>query len=196
MTIPILYHEEEDIYTLAIPRQPPLQTDAVLATKILDILHPTNLVVLTSSKSVPHTCPVSLLRTSHPFKAIGGLPADPYPLFSNRRRVTREDIAARRAATDPGHIAEVEVPLLQPPNMIQGIAASLMSLAEVHGIHATCFVVSEWIGDRLEDGDVERVVEKLNDTLRGAGRVHSHIVKKTWRQALGLSGAEKSSIYL
>lgn len=79
--------------------------------------------------------------------------------------------------------------------MIQGIAASLMSLAEIHGIHATCFVVSAWIGDRLEDKDVEKLVTKLNDTLRG-GRVNPHVVKKTWQQALGLSEAEKSSIYL
>jgi hypothetical protein len=196
ISIAINYHDDDDLYTLSLAQQPPLQVLDPLASKILDTLHPENLVVLTSSKSVPHTHPVSLLRTSHPLKGVGGLPADANPLFSNRGRVTRGDIAKRVAATTPDKIQETEVPLLQPPNMIQGIAASIMSLAEIHGIHATCFIVSEWIGDRLEERDVEKVVVKMNDALRGSGTISNEDFKSTWRQALAVSGAEKSSIYL
>ena len=112
------------------------------------------------------------------------------PLFSNRGRVTRERLAERRAA------AHLEIPLLQPPNMIQGIAASVMALAEVHGIHAVCFVVSEWVGEQLEDGDVEKIVHKLNEVLSGEGSVSVGDVRKTWRQAFESSGAQKASIYL
>lgn len=79
--------------------------------------------------------------------------------------------------------------------MIQGIAASLMSLAEVHGIHGTCFVFSSWIGEGLERRDVERVVSKLDDCLLGT-QVNVQDVLKGWKQAVGASGAEKSSIYL
>jgi hypothetical protein len=79
--------------------------------------------------------------------------------------------------------------------MIQGIAASLMSLAEIHAIHATCFVFSTWIGEGLERRDVERVVSKLDDCLGGT-QVNVQDVLKGWKQAIGASGAEKSSIYL
>lgn len=104
------------------------------------------------------------------------------------------DIQSRiHAAKNPKEVGEI--PLLQPPNMIQGIAASLMSLAEVHGIHGTCFVFSTWIGEGLEKRDVEIVVKKLEDCLKGV-QVNSQDVMNGWKHALGASGAEKSSIYL
>ena len=108
--------------------------------------------------------------------------------------MTRQDIEARiHAAKNPKEVGEI--PLLQPPNMIQGIAASLMSLAEVHGIHGTCFVFSNWIGEGLEKRDVEIVARKLQDCLKGV-QVNSQDVLDGWKHALATSGAEKSSIYL
>lgn len=166
----------------------------LIAHKILHTLHPLNLVILSSSTSVPSSIPISLLRTSTPAIAIGGIHADPNPLFSNRGRVTGQDIQRRiRAAHDP--YGEGEIPLLQPPNMIQGIAASLISLAEVHGIHASCFVFSSWIGETLEKRDVEALVKKLQDSLKGT-RINVQDVLKGWKEAIGMSVAEKSSIYL
>ena len=104
------------------------------------------------------------------------------------------DIQSRiRAAKNPSEVGEI--PLLQPPNMIQGIAASLMSLAEVHGIHGTYFVFSAWIGAGLEKRDVEIVVRKLEDCLKGV-QINSQDVLNGWKHAFGASGAEKSSIYL
>ena len=79
--------------------------------------------------------------------------------------------------------------------MIQGIAASLMGLAEVHGIPATCFVISSWVGANLEAHDVERVVTKLSDVLGGV-TVDRDCILKGWHRALGVTGTEKSSIYL
>jgi hypothetical protein len=79
--------------------------------------------------------------------------------------------------------------------MIQGIAASLISLAEIHGIRGDCFVFSSWIGEGLEKGDVERVVTKVGDVLMGV-KISSDQVMKGWSQALGSSAADKSSIYL
>jgi len=161
---------------------------------MLNALHPKNLVILASSTSVPSTIPISLLRTSTKLEAVGGLHADPNPLFSNRHRVTGRDIQSRiRASQHPEEVGEI--PLLQPPNMIQGIAAALMSLAEVHAIHGTCFVFSSWIGEGLERRDVERVVSKLDDCLGGT-QVNVQDVLKGWKQAIGASGTEKSSIYL
>jgi hypothetical protein len=79
--------------------------------------------------------------------------------------------------------------------MIQGVAAKLMELAEVHGIRATAFVFSTWVGEGLEKSDVEKVVGKLEDLLRG---VHIDVddILKSWKKAVGSSAAEKSSIYL
>jgi hypothetical protein len=176
---------------VGIQHQPPLPTIPLFAHRILDTLHPTNLVIVASSNSVPSTIPVSILRTSTKLEAIGGIPADPSPLHSNRRRVTAQDIQSRIKASQ--HPAEAgEIPLLQPPNMIQGIAASLMSLAEVHGIHATCFVFSSWIGPELEKKDAERVVSHLRNCLKGVP-VNVDDLIKGWKQA---SGTERSSIYL
>jgi hypothetical protein len=190
----IYYHSAHKIYTIGIRHEPPLPTIPLFAHKILETLHPTNLVIITSSNSVPSSIPISLLRTSTKQEAIGGVHADPNPLFSNRRRVTGRDIQARiHAAKDHKEVGEI--PLLQPPNMIQGIAASLMSLAEVHGIYGTCFVFSTWIGEGLEKRDVEIVVRKLQDCLKGV-QVNSQNVLNGWRHTLGASGAERSSIYL
>jgi len=135
-----------------------------------------------------------MLRTSHHPKAIGGHDADFNPLFSNRGRVSRSDIKARlEASQDPA--AHGEIPLLTPPNMIQGIAASLMEGAEVHGIVGTCFIFSSWLGDGLDKEDVKRVVGKLGDALRGVS-VSVDDVLKGWKRCLGNSRSEKSSIYL
>jgi len=135
-----------------------------------------------------------MLRTSHHPKALGGRDADFNPLFSNRGRVTRGDIQARvQASHDPA--AHGEVPLLKPPNMIQGIAASLMEGAEVHGIVGTCFVFSSWLGEGLDKTDVERVVGKMWDVLRGV-RVNSDDVLNGWKRSLGGSAKDKSSVYL
>ena len=80
--------------------------------------------------------------------------------------------------------------------MIQGIAASLMGLAEVHGIVGTCYVFSSWVGEGLERRDVENVVGKMYDgCLRGV-KVNVQDVMNGWKQALGSSAGEKSSIYL
>jgi hypothetical protein len=80
--------------------------------------------------------------------------------------------------------------------MIQGIAASLMGLAEVHGIVGTCFVFSSWVGDGLEKRDVENVVGKLYEGgLRGV-RINVQDVMNGWKQALGGTAGDKSSIYL
>lgn len=137
-----------------------------------------------------------MLRTSHHPKALGGHDADFNPLFSNRGRVSQSDIKARLAASqDPA--AHGEIPLLTPPNMIQGIAASLMEGAEVHGIVGTCFILSSWLGDGLDKEDVKRVVTKLGDALRGVSvDVSVDDVLKGWKRCLGNSQTEKSSIYL
>jgi hypothetical protein len=79
--------------------------------------------------------------------------------------------------------------------MIQGLAAKLMELAEVHGIRATAFVFSTWVGEGLEKRDVEKVVGKLEDSLRGA-HVNADDILKSWKKAVGSSAADKSSIYL
>lgn len=194
LAIPIYYHPDHDIYTLSIKHQPPLALTPHLANLILSTLHPTNLVILTSSTTVPSSIPVSVLRTSHHPKAIGGHDADFNPLFSNRGRVSRADIKARlETSLDPA--AHGEIPLLTPPNMIQGVSASLMEGAEVHGIVGTCFVFSSWLGDGLDKGDVERVVKKMGDALRGV-KVSVDDVLKGWKRCLGGSEKEKASIYL
>jgi len=79
--------------------------------------------------------------------------------------------------------------------MIQGIAAALISLAEIHGIHATCFVLSSWIGGGLEEKDVDKMAAKLDDTLKGVP-VSRRDIMKTWKAASGLSGVERSTLYL
>jgi hypothetical protein len=79
--------------------------------------------------------------------------------------------------------------------MIQGVAAKLMELAEIHGIRATAFVFSTWVAGGLEKRDVEKVVGKLDDLCRGA-RVDPDDILKGWKKAIGNSAAEKSSIYL
>jgi hypothetical protein len=79
--------------------------------------------------------------------------------------------------------------------MIQGIAGALISSAEIYGIRGTCFVFSSWIGEGLEQKDVETVVEKLEHVLSGV-KVGPEEAMKGWRLALGSSGADKSSIYL
>ena len=193
-SLSIHYHSKDKIYTVGILHQPPLPAIPLFAHKIIDTLHPKNLVILTSSTSVPSTIPISFLQTSTKLEAIGGIRADPNPLFSNRGRVTGQDIQSRIHASQ--HPEETsEIPLLRPPNMIQGIAASLMSLAEVHGIHATCFVFSSWVGEGLEKRDVEKVVGKVQDCLGGV-QVNVQDVLKGWKHALGVSGVGKSSIYL
>lgn len=194
LSIPVCYHSESDIYTLSIKHQPPLPLVPHLSSQILSTFHPTNLVVLTSSTTVPSSLPISILRTSHHPKAIGGQAADFNPLFSNRGRVSRGDIQARlQASQNPA--AHSEIPLLTPPNMIQGIAASLMEGAELHGIVGTCFIFSSWLGDGLDKEDVKRVVTKLGDTLRGVN-ISVDDVLKGWKRCLGSSQNEKSSIYL
>jgi len=165
-----------------------------LAHKVLDTLQPRNLVVVTSSNAIPSTIPVSLLCTSTPATAAGGVHADAYSLFSNRRLVRSGDIQARiRAAQSPK--TAWEIPLLQPPKMILGIAASLMSLAEIHGIHATCFIFSTWIGEDLDRRDAERFVAHLTDVLKGI-RIDVNDVLKGWKQSFGVSWVDKSSIYI
>lgn len=135
-----------------------------------------------------------MLRTSHHPQSLGGHAADFNPLFSNRGRVSRGDIQRRlEASQDPA--AHGEIPLLTPPNMIQGIAASLMEVAEVHGIVGTCFIFSSWLGDGLDKRDVERVVGKMGDALRGV-KVSVDEVLKGWKRSLGASEKDKSSIYL
>lgn len=80
--------------------------------------------------------------------------------------------------------------------MIQGIAASLMGLAEIHGIVGTCFVFSSWVGEGLEKRDVESVVQKMEDGCLPGVKVNVQDVMDGWRQALGTTAGEKSSIYL
>jgi len=71
-----------------------------------------------------------------------------------------------------------------------------MGLAEVHGIVGTCFVFSSWVGEELERRDVENVVDKMYDgCLRGV-KVNVQDVMNGWKQALGASAGDKSSIYL
>jgi hypothetical protein len=80
--------------------------------------------------------------------------------------------------------------------MIQGVAAAVMGLAEVHGIVGTCFVFSSWVGEGLERRDVENVVGKLYEGgLRGV-KINVQDVMNGWKQALGATAGEKSSIYL
>ena len=80
--------------------------------------------------------------------------------------------------------------------MIQGVAAAVMGLAEVHGIVGTCYVFSSWVGEGLERRDVENVVGKLYEGgLRGV-KINVQDVMDGWKQALGASAGEKSSIYL
>jgi hypothetical protein len=79
--------------------------------------------------------------------------------------------------------------------MIQGVAAKLMELAEVHGIRATAFVFSTWVGEGLEKRDVEKVVGKLEDLCRCVN-IDAGDILKGWKKAVGNSAAEKSSIYL
>jgi len=80
--------------------------------------------------------------------------------------------------------------------MIQGVAAAVMGLAEVHGIVGTCFVFSSWVGEGLERRDVENVLGKLYEGgLRGV-KINVQDVMNGWKQALGATAGEKSSIYL
>jgi hypothetical protein len=80
--------------------------------------------------------------------------------------------------------------------MIQGVAAAVMGLAEVHGIVGTCYVFSSWVGEGLERRDVENVVGKLYEGgLRGV-KINVQDVMNGWKQALGATAGEKSSIYL
>ena len=80
--------------------------------------------------------------------------------------------------------------------MIQGVAAAVMGLAEVHGIVGTCFVFSSWVGEGLERRDVENVLGKLYEGgLRGV-KINVQDVMDGWKQALGATAGEKSSIYL
>jgi hypothetical protein len=80
--------------------------------------------------------------------------------------------------------------------MIQGVAAAVMGLAEVHGIVGTCYVFSSWVGEGLERKDVENVVGKLYEGgLRGV-KINVQDVMNGWKQALGATAGEKSSIYL
>ena len=165
-----------------------------LAVKILDAFRPSNLIILTSAESIPSVIPVSLLRTSTAAIAVGGLPADPVPLFSNARRVSMRDIQGRMEAVQ--HVEDsIEIALLPPPYMIQGIAASLMDLAEVYGIHATCFILSSWIGDGLELRDAERLAAKMNDCLKQQ-MIDPQDILEGWKSGLGGQGSGNSSIYL
>ena len=159
----------------------------------MDTLHPKTLVILTSSNSVPSTIPVSHLVTSTPRMAVGDIPADSNPLFSNRGRVMTDDIQARIAAYRHPEQSN-EIPVLQPPYLIQGISASLMCLAEIRGIHATCYILSSW-NQNPEGRDVEKLVAKVRDELCGV-ELNVDDVLNGWKMAVGIFGAEKMSVYL
>jgi len=190
-TLSVHHHPEHNIYTISIPQQPALEFAPFVAHSILNSFHPTNLVILTSSKAVPSNIPVSFLSTSTSPTAIGGQPADRNPLFSNRRITTPRDIQARIAAHQHPQESD-ELPLLQPPHMIQGIPAALISSAEIYGIHATCLIISTWLGEDLEKRDVEKLCKKLNQVLKGLN-VDAEAILKGWNHSLGI---ERSTIYL
>ena len=132
-----------------------------------------------------------MLRTSHHPKAIGGHDADFDPLFSNRGRVSQKDIQARlEASRNPA--SHSNIALLTPPSRISGIAAALMEGAELHGIVGTCFIFSSALGDGLGRRDVEKVVGKMTDALRGV-KVSADDVLKGWKRCLQVSEKETSS---
>jgi hypothetical protein len=74
--------------------------------------------------------------------------------------------------------------------MIQGIPAAFMSLAELYGIHATCLIVSTWVGEDLEKKDVEKLSQKLSHV---GLNVAAEGILKVWNDSLGI---ERSTIYL
>jgi len=190
-TLSIHHHPEHNIYTISIPNPPALEFVPFVARSILNSFHPTNLIILTSSKAVPSNIPVSFLSTSTSPTAIGGQPADRNPLFSNRRITTPRDIQARIAAHQHPQESD-ELPLLQTPHMIQGLPAALLSLAEIYGIHATCLIISAWVGEDLEKRDVEKLCKKLSHVLNGV-HVDAQNIFKGWNHSLGI---ERSTIYL
>jgi hypothetical protein len=188
----IYYHEKVTLYTIPICHQPPLAIIPFISYKLINILHPKNLIILTSSNSVPSTIPISQLITSTPRMAIGGIPIPSNPLFSNRGRVTRDTIQARITAHQ--HPDQSEIPILQTPYMIQGISASLICLAEIKGIHAVCYIVSCRI-ESPDRRDIEKLVSKVKDQLGGI-ELNVNDILKGWRTVFGISGYEKMSIYL
>jgi len=165
ITYQILYHEEQDVYTLGFSDIPGPAYWGPLAFRLLQVMEPSRLVLLGSPSSIPSSDPITMLRTTAAtFQSLPGVLADPNPVHSNRRRVSPEDIQARISA-HRHPLQSDDIPLLLPPKMVEGFEASFCWWAEICGIPALYFAVSLHIGENLEKTDLRKIVKKVDDFL-------------------------------